>query len=201
MRLTVINYVSSVQHKPQDRLDVILGLRPPQRDLPFAELDALYMHIFTSVGDIDPVREILGFVFFFQYRHPIDWTWLEAEEFLSLRPGDIELYLGNLSSLVSVEVGRGIKILHASLTDFLMDPTRSKIFWINPRARHTVLARRCLFFLQTTRHPKLAWDSYLITIYHCENAEMTLELCDDISDFSKTCSTFRRLWSLKDHKT
>jgi hypothetical protein len=38
---TVINCVSSIRHKTQDRLDIILGIRPLQRDLPFAELEAL----------------------------------------------------------------------------------------------------------------------------------------------------------------
>ena len=33
---TVIHYVSSIRHSPTDRLDIILGIRPPQRDLPFA---------------------------------------------------------------------------------------------------------------------------------------------------------------------
>ncbi|KIM40824.1 hypothetical protein M413DRAFT_154407 [Hebeloma cylindrosporum] len=49
---TVINYVSSIRHKPHDRLDVILGIHPPQRDLPFAELDALYVHILSGVDDL-----------------------------------------------------------------------------------------------------------------------------------------------------
>jgi hypothetical protein len=47
---TVIRYVSSIRHKPVDHLAIILGLRPPQRDLPFAELDALYLHICSPVS-------------------------------------------------------------------------------------------------------------------------------------------------------
>ncbi|KDR71318.1 hypothetical protein GALMADRAFT_25087, partial [Galerina marginata CBS 339.88] len=42
---TVIKYVISPRHRPPDRLNVILNLRSAGRDLPFAELDALYMHI------------------------------------------------------------------------------------------------------------------------------------------------------------
>jgi hypothetical protein len=57
---TVINYVSSICHKPTDRLDIILGIRSPQRDLPFAELDALYMHILAGVEEIEHVLEILS---------------------------------------------------------------------------------------------------------------------------------------------
>ena len=144
---TVINYISSIRHKPQDRLDIVLGIRPPQRDLPFAELDALYMHILTGVEDIDSVLDILSSVILSNHGSQMLWGLPEIEEFLSLQPGDVELHLGDLSSLVNVGPFQGIHILHASLTDFFVDPARSKEFWINPPARHTTLARRCLELL------------------------------------------------------
>ena len=141
---TVIRYVTSTRHKPTDRLDIILSIRPPQGDLPFSELDALYTHILTCVEDIEHVLEILSFIFF--TKRP--WTATMIEDFLSLHPGDVEVYLGDLLSLINLEPDQGIHILHASLTDFFVDPTRSKTFWINPQARHTALARRCLQILQ-----------------------------------------------------
>ena len=144
---TVIHYVSSIRHKPTDRLDIVLAIRPPQKDLPFAELDALYTHIFTGVEEIEPVLEILSLLLLSFYLPPSLPT---IEEFLSLQPGDVELYLGDLSSLVNIGPNQQITILHASLTDFLLDLTRSKAFWINPRSRYTVFARRCLQLLQCT---------------------------------------------------
>jgi len=141
---TVIDYVSSIRHKPTDRLDIVLAVRPPQKDLPFAELDALYTHIFTGVEEIEPVLEILSLLLLSLTSSPLLST---IEEFLFLQPGDVELYLGDLSSLVKIGP-ETIKILHASLTDFLLDLTRSKEFWINPRSRHTTFARRCLQLLQ-----------------------------------------------------
>jgi len=148
---TVIRYVSSIRHKPMDRLDVILGLRPPQRDLPFAELDALYTHILAGVEDTERVLEILGVIFFGKQPFPIyEWNLRPPiiEKFLCLKPGDVELYLGELNSLVNLEPDRNIRVLHASITDFFVDPTRSKTFWINCQARHTAFARRCLQGLQ-----------------------------------------------------
>ena len=148
---TVIRYVSSVRHRPMDRLDIILGLRPPQRDLPFAELDALYTHILAGVEDIERVLEILSVVLFCKNSHSL-YKWnlrlTIIEKFLCLQPGDIELYLGELSSLVNLQPNRNIQVLHASLTDFFVDPTRAKNFWINRQARHTAFARRCLQVLQ-----------------------------------------------------
>jgi hypothetical protein len=81
---TVINYVSSIRHKPHDRLDIVVGIRPPQRDLPFAELDALYMHILAGVEDIDPVLEILSFVFLTDLSFSFSFDLTLIEEFLSL---------------------------------------------------------------------------------------------------------------------
>jgi len=142
---TVIGYVTSIRHKPTDRLDIVLGIRPAQKDLPFSELDALYTHILAGVEDIDRVLEILSVIFFCdkdRFPSPI------IEEFLCLQPGDVELSLVDLHSLINPEPDRSIRILHASLTDFFVDPTRSKTFWINPRARHAAFARRCLQILQ-----------------------------------------------------
>ena len=143
---TVINYVTSIQHKPTDRLDIILGIRPPKKNLPFAELDALYTHIFANVEEIELVLEILSYIFSLRCL-PFTRT---IETFLSLQTGDVEVYLGDLSSLVTIGPNQAIHILHASLTDFIMDPTRSKELWINLPARHTAFSRRCLQSLQFT---------------------------------------------------
>ena len=135
---TVINYISSIRHKPQDRLDIVLGIRPPQGDLPFGELDALYMHILTGVEDIDSVSYILSSIILSNPGGQMHWRLPQIEEFLSLQPGDVELHLGDVSSLVNVGPDQTIHILHASLTDFLLDPARSNEFWINPPARHSI---------------------------------------------------------------
>jgi hypothetical protein len=140
-------------------LDIVLGIRPPQRDLPFADLDALYMHILASVENIEPVLDILSFIFFSHYPPFLD----TLENVLSLQTGDVELYLGDLSSLVSIGPNQEVKILHASLTDFFMDPTRSKELWINPPARHAIFARRCLQSLQV--RGKKHYSSYNISTH------------------------------------
>ena len=139
---TVMKYISSIRHKPMDRLDIALGIRSPQRELPFAELDALYTHILASVEDVERVLEVLSVMFLFHPHLQIQ-NLLEIEGILSWQHGDAELYLGDLSSIANIEWNT-IRVLHASFTDFLWDPTRSTEFWINPRARHTVFARQCL---------------------------------------------------------
>ena len=195
---TIIHYVSSIRHKPTNRLNIILGICPPQKDLPFAELDALYMHILTGVEDIERVLEILSILLFTGYPY---WTSPEVEVLLSLQPGEVELYLGDLSSLVNIAPNQLIYVLHASLTDFLIDPTRSKEFWMNPPARHTAFARYCLQTLQvkgkqgsssrdiTILIPNLENDEWMSIgfydiVHHLEKAEMTPQLLDDLVNFS-----------------
>jgi hypothetical protein len=131
-------------------LDIVLGIRPPQRDLPFAELDALYTHILAGVENIETTLEILSF---FLLGHKLGAPMMiiglgGIEKFLALEPGDVELYLGDLNSLVNIAPWNEVVILHASLKDFLVDPARSKALWINPRARHTAFTRRFLHLLQ-----------------------------------------------------
>jgi hypothetical protein len=193
---TVIHYISSIRHKPTDRLNIVVGICPPQRDLPFAELDVLYTHIFTGMEDIEPVLDILSLLLL----SPGSWLLPEIEEFLFLQPGDAELYLGDISSLMNIGPNQRINILHASLTDFFIDPTRSKELWINQATRHSVFARRCLQSLQLNgkrpsflplsqfifpkEHIKLFMLAYDNTTYHLENAEMTTELREDLINFS-----------------
>jgi len=87
-----------IRHKPTDRLEIVLGIRPAQKDLPFSGLDALYTHILAGVEDIDHVLEILSAVLFGSL---VAWMHSpEIEEFLSFQPGDVELYLADLHSLV-----------------------------------------------------------------------------------------------------
>ena len=68
--------------------------------------DALYAYIFTGVEDIEPILDVLSFVFFshdsFHYiPFPMEWPGM-IEKFLSLQTGDVELYLGDSSSLLSI---------------------------------------------------------------------------------------------------
>jgi len=181
---TVIHYISSIRHKPMDRLDVALGIRPPQKELPFAELDALYSHILGSVEDVERVLEILSLLLFFHRVQQV-WNSSQIEEMLSLQHGDAKLHLGDLSSIVNTELNT-IRILHASFTDFLVDPTRSKQFWINPPARHTVFARQCLQSLQLKRKKNYFFHDISILIIKKNMSKSCGGVCSARSTISKT---------------
>ncbi|PPQ88276.1 hypothetical protein CVT25_005439 [Psilocybe cyanescens] len=164
---TVMKYVASARHRPTHRLEVILGIQLPKAgDNPFAELDALYRHILMGVEDVDLILQIIGFVVF----HPPDYsnsvTFIEA--FLSLAPGDVQLLMQDLSSLISVEIYPDhpygvevltIRILHASLKDYLLDQSRSQGFFLDRVKMHTQFAELCLAHM--TELPSLESNSPL----------------------------------------
>ena len=159
---TVVKYVSSIRHQPADRLNVILGIRPPRhvREMPFGELDALYTHIFTAVEDRDTVLLILGFYLFLtskRWHTPYSSMNIgDLERFFLLCKGDIEMLFGDLSSLVIISnVQPYIRLLHASLGDFLCDPARSKEFYIDL----SDISTRCMHLC--FHHTKQCMLSYL----------------------------------------
>lgn len=159
---TVAKYVQSNRHRPDHRLEVVLSLRPARTDRPFAELDALYTQIFISVEDIDRVLDVLTFYIQYNLRNAnLDDSRFDSsginveavETILALDHGDIQLLFCDLGSVVAlVEVyGNGreeLRLLHASLTDFLLDPSRSNQFHVDIASKCTMYVRRCIQHLQ-----------------------------------------------------
>ncbi|KAF8166186.1 hypothetical protein BJ912DRAFT_245633 [Pholiota molesta] len=92
----VVKYVSAPIDRPHRRLEVIMGLRPTRRDLPFSELDTLYMHLLGSCPDPDTILRILGLVITgFTFMGRADCL----EFLLDLEPGDVEIALSPLASI------------------------------------------------------------------------------------------------------
>ncbi|KAF9555772.1 hypothetical protein CPC08DRAFT_120154 [Agrocybe pediades] len=116
---TVIRYVESPRHRPDQRLNAIFQLRPPFNDLPFTELDALYRLIISKAEDLPTVLDILAF--------PALYLWFYAEyiePILQLEPGTVEVLLADLHSIVTISGGY-VQIIHKSLADFLSEPQRA----------------------------------------------------------------------------
>jgi len=144
---TVMKYVSSIRNNPADSLNVVLGIRPPHHahEMPFGELDTLYRHILSSVDDRKTVLLILGYCLISSARFPLMFPMEieHLERFFLLNRGDINMLLGDLSSIVTVQNPRYIRILHASLGDFLLDAARSKEFHIDLPSIHTICMQLC----------------------------------------------------------
>ncbi|KJA20322.1 hypothetical protein HYPSUDRAFT_217033 [Hypholoma sublateritium FD-334 SS-4] len=115
----VVKFVSSPRFHPARQLDIIRGLRPAGDLTPFAQLDALYRHIFSQVHDIDSVIAILAVAILSRY--PFRF---HIREMLDIAQDDIDVTLVDLGSVISCDMQK-ITFLHASLPDFLLDPARS----------------------------------------------------------------------------
>jgi len=136
----VVRYVESSRHRPQQRLDAILGLRPPFKDLPFSELDALYLHLLNSTDDPSRAADIMAFPALYGSAYPAD-----IDEILALESGESEVYMSHLVAIVEMRPLRGYlceaSLLHKSFGDFLFDSERSKGLskgWVETRAWHSL---------------------------------------------------------------
>ncbi|PPQ90206.1 hypothetical protein CVT25_001696 [Psilocybe cyanescens] len=113
-------------------------------------------HYYSSVTFIEAFLSLVpGDVIGCVVLHPLHHyyssvTFIEA--FLSLVPGDVQLLMQNIGSLISVEnhpyhpngAVLTVRLLHASLKDYLLDPSRSKDFFLDRIKMHTHYAELCL---------------------------------------------------------
>ena len=136
---TVTKYVNSHCHWPPDRLKIILGQSGPGQETPFTELDSLYRLILSSVANIEKVKDVLMFLVLrpFQGNPHSNLKQPAAllEKFLFYRPGEIDMILTNLHSIIYVpppgdELSE-LRFFHASLPDFLLDRSRSLDLFID----------------------------------------------------------------------
>ena len=183
---TVMKYLESPKHRPMKRLDVIMGLRPVDGDIPYKELDALYAHIFSCVEDFSIILKILGLYFF----NDIAGTKPLSPNFLADLAGldheDVYLSLSELHSIIRVPPPNqaettAIQITHASLKDFLVDKRRSGKYHLDEEEFHTDIAQQALRQISTLSIDSIQTERYhgfsrhkscLIFgfIYHCTRA-------------------------------
>ena len=134
-------------------MDIVLGLRPTHHDLPFAELDALYMHILSSLEYPDTALQIIGAILVKDENSPtFPATVFSAsciERLFGLELGDVEFYLADMASLISWDRREidPVRILYASFGDFLLDASRSGAFTIDTNIAHAEMTCHCLRYL------------------------------------------------------
>ena len=182
---TVIQYVGSPKHNPHERLRYVFAISSTiVGEDPFAELDALYLALMSSVENLVAAIEILGVAlvrsssqfwmpelmkFFFDFN----------EHFRSL---DGDIVLAPLASVLKYEDGC-ITFYHLSFAEFLLDSTRSQEYFvqlINWQKR--IVSRLVPFFYD--RLCRATPTSYLLldTLYLIEEAKPGTDLHQAIND-------------------
>jgi len=182
---TVVRYIARGHHGHEKRLDLVLKLRSPDNSAsPFAMLDALYLQIFRFVGDeIEQVMEILGALIF----PKVDNTLVDLEDFFSYRPGELASIMGDMLALVRIPDSRSesVKIYHASLPDFLLDPTRSQSFHLHAASVYLNLAQHCINRVHGSA--RYRWHRYMKVFSECvfaSESPFTAELSNFLMKFS-----------------
>lgn len=205
----VIKYVTSSQ--PMACLDNIIAGRG--RDNPFAELDALYNRIFSTVDDIHTVLQLLSILLFAkEHWFPRTVNLNLIEGLLDLKGDALHRKLIRLHSILDIPAldddKTEIRILHPSLKDFLQDRTRSGQYYIDEGGAHAKLTQRLMTFIPSVRECQSASSYFLLAfcpwtldlplcigmdelqrlscqffIVHCVSSYPTPELLADLRNF------------------
>ncbi|KAF9568151.1 hypothetical protein CPC08DRAFT_702577 [Agrocybe pediades] len=163
---TVLRYVESTRHRPDHRLGIILNLRPQNGDRPFAQLDALYAMILESAPDIDKVLHVLSLHMMESDRNSVCCTIIE--KLLLFDEGELETLFCDLGALVQIRRAKErydpepypyLRILHASLFDYLLDEERSNQFSIDRNEEDIKHTTHILQYLAT--HCSTSFNSHL----------------------------------------
>jgi len=132
---TTIKYIGGDPRQlPHRRLDVIRSLRSPkgEKDMPYAELNSLYHHVLSNVDNIEVLKLVLGILIIInpvtKYRGM--YTPEAVDDFLFWERGETKACLSQLASIIECDTDGYISISHASLSDFLLDPSRSHQFYL-----------------------------------------------------------------------
>ncbi|KAJ3516037.1 hypothetical protein NLJ89_g1373 [Agrocybe chaxingu] len=157
---------------------------------PFAQLDALYFYIFSRVERFDKLWPILGILVLLSAEAIEGLNESQVRDFASpsfiervcmFEPGDVSLALDPLASLVSVPAqDLSIKILHASLFDFLLDPSRSGIYQLSLVRAHECLAKWRWRQIDFSMTQEMEDEAIWLFLKHCEEADLRDSLVEMI---------------------
>ncbi|KAJ7770302.1 hypothetical protein DFH07DRAFT_735652 [Mycena maculata] len=161
---TVIKFIDDKDYRPTERLDIIMGAASTQDDeSPFWALDQLYIQILSQIRSAARPR-LLRILAVIVDIGLFGATHTHIEQLLELNPGDVHLALRGLHSVLIVpppdEDVLQIHLHHASLGDFLSDPTRSCDFYVGSEHIRTHITHQILkaFTYCTHGSPPLEYD-------------------------------------------
>ncbi|KIM34988.1 hypothetical protein M413DRAFT_449946 [Hebeloma cylindrosporum] len=194
---TVMKFLNSPRHWPPDRLAIIFGIIPRGKSTPFAEMDALYLHILASADENLPkALEIISFLLLFRHEqlHP---TPSFVAAFLSYRHTELTITLSDLHSIIAVpqlEDEFPLRFYHASLGDCLLDRSRSgDNFFIDPGLGHRKIA---MCIMQNLTNPSGITDSDKQIMRetfpeHCSKSEANDAFIEALYDFNLEACLWR----------
>jgi len=133
---TIVKFIDEEYFSPVSRLDQVLGRSNSSLLLsesnPFAELDQLYIQILSScpTSHLPMLKLILGYAVMSPVFATRGTSLPPGKDILDLAPGQMELTLRGLRSLVSFTYSQP-SLIHASFGDFLLDRARALHYHID----------------------------------------------------------------------
>ncbi|KAF9043163.1 hypothetical protein BJ165DRAFT_1483111 [Panaeolus papilionaceus] len=152
---TVMKYISDPRHYPNRRLDSILQNKVPSDDRPYAELDALYLHILRQTKHPELVRQTLAFRIvtiafcgilseadskvnlqtFLSLPYSVDTIFIDLQSILDSKCDGMVFWDGAFEDPMSDATCLGVPVpvvfYHRSLLEFLLSPQRSEEFYVD----------------------------------------------------------------------
>jgi len=164
---TTVKYIGGDPYElPTRRLDVICRLQPPrgEEDLPYADLNSLYNHVLSNVRNIERINQVLGVLIIVntQLHHFMIRRADKMDDLLFWQPGETKACLSQLASLIECRPDGHISVMHASLSDFLLDPSRSHQFYL---CREAVLGDHAALTLRHMRQQVVSEDGMLFLYF------------------------------------
>ncbi|KAF5329495.1 hypothetical protein D9619_009088 [Psilocybe cf. subviscida] len=206
----IMTYISDNGRHPDESLQTIMSVKAGGNERPYNELDAFYAEILSTIEpqNVEFVRDIMGLLLLNKDRYCLVRTdvFSKVADFLFMaRPGTTIARINRIRPLIVFKHTEGIHFAHASFSDYLLDQSRSKEFFLDMQKVHCSVAR-CWFRL-FAQHFKLHqngsivpynsqyvqlhpiavqgqdWTVFFDIIQHCVRAEWTPELRQDMITF------------------
>lgn len=156
----VLKFISTANQDPAQLLEIVRGLRPSGRLTPFAQLDALYRHIFSKVADIHVTSLVLAWKMFTVGASGASAYPYTQEVCGAMSQTEIKVALAALISVISFTDYNKMHFLHASLPDFLQDQKRSQVYYIDRATWSAQLSILTLRRIISNERSKLGGNGY-----------------------------------------
>ncbi|KAG1736900.1 uncharacterized protein EDB91DRAFT_1249867 [Suillus paluster] len=136
-----MNFLSATGYHPQQRLDLLVR----EKSTVSADIDQLYRQIIATTENPSLYCQMLAFIIHLYY--PLRLA--KLQELFHANNEDLAVMLEVFSPVIlNPPDGIGtIEIYHASLRDFMMDPLRSKQYYVDSAHAHEHLASCCFDLL------------------------------------------------------
>ena len=164
---------------PEERLDIISAGSGEGIDA----VDSLY-HQVISVAlqglrkqEEAALRVVLGSIVI--AKNPLRTQ--DLKELLGVKDSLLNSIIGQLSPILSISDANYLHICHQSVTDFLLDPKRSRDFWIDSQLHSLRFSGYCLNFMNA----KLKFNFFDLKTSHILNKDIP-ELADHIKTMKST---------------